>query len=485
MNFMSSPHSCMHEEPKYTERKPTDTFFANKAITLVGYSIRSVNSSAKAMQLQTLCIDVFADMDLRRSADRVIHVDLDLLRDENGNLEKSLADYLMATIETNKESIMKTNFLCVGSGFENNPELIKKLEMFPTYLGNSAESTKKVRQVEKLFTFLMQNKIRFPKTISFSIGSKHSNPFTIQYSIYDADKSKINEYFSSNSENELLTNFFHEVIEKDIQFPMVIKSEKSGGGLGVYLINSIERFLERFQNLQELKRSKFLIQKFIPGPSMSCSFISNGINGKIVSYSKQIIGEKRYGCQNDFAYCGNIMSAEISNPETPKNRHLTEQMSNIIDKLIKSSGIVGSNGIDFILMDNAEVCFIELNPRFQATIDLFEDMTGENLLQMHLKSIINKELPKNIDYSNKQVFLKAIYYSPLDFYILTDIQSLNFRDVPLIGSMNYKGAPLCSSVMVGTSEIEAFEKSLDDRDLITRVLQLQKRLDKDAQFLIR
>jgi predicted ATP-grasp superfamily ATP-dependent carboligase len=72
--------------------------------------------------------------------------------------------------------------------------------------------------------------------------------------------------------------------------------------------------------------------------------------------------------------------------------------------------------------------------------------------------------------------MKVIYYSPIDFHIMVDLQGLEFVDVPLIGSYLPEGVPVCSNIISGESYDKALSKALDDRDLMIRVLGLKSRI---------
>jgi len=54
-----------------------------------------------------------------------------------------------------------------------------------------------------------------------------------------------------------------------------------------------------------------------------------------------------------------------------------------------------------------------------------------------------------------------------------------------IGDKILKGQPLCSTIVVGNSKIEAFKEAICDRDLITQVLSLKNRLKENSLFLTR
>ena len=159
------------------------------------------------------------------------------------------------------------------------------------------------------------------------------------------------------------------------------------------------------------------------------------------------------------------MNEEISDPLHENNREITPELKKIARKLTELGDLKGSNGIDFVLQhqnNQNHLYFIELNPRFQGTIDLVLASTGENGVYNHIKCSKDRELPDNVCFPDDKTYLKIIYYSPLDFHIMVDLQGLEFRDVPLIGSFMHQRAPICSNIVIGTDISDAFAKALDD-----------------------
>lgn len=483
---MASCSGCKRKDPIGVEPKPTDPMFHGKSIAIAGYSVRAINLSAKTCGLKTHSIDCFADMDLRRLADEFIFINLDQYKNETGRLDKPTIEIVSEEMMQNEDKIKICDYFILGSMFENYPEILLNLEKYPNYVGSSAESVKKVRNSELLFNFLVSNHILFPKTIVLEINDSLT---PIRYIIYNSTNFEPNspEWTQMNGS---LSEFFDTIISQKLKLPIVLKSEKSGGGFGVNLVKSKQEFIDSIKYLESLGKGRIIIQEYINGVNMSCSFISNGTQGRIISFSKQIIGEKRFGSNNPFNYCGNIMNEQLSNPENNHFKLLKTQMKDIVNKLVKHSSLRGSNGIDFIVSgdlnsNDFKIYLIEVNARFQGTIDLFEALTGHNVVEMHLKSILKKELPEKIDYPDPDTYQKTIYYSPLEFHIMVDLQNFDFRDVPLIGNFISDGQPLCSTLTKGKTEEEAFEHALDDRDLIIQINRFHTRIDPKSPFLLR
>jgi hypothetical protein len=180
-------------------------------------------------------------------------------------------------------------------------------------------------------------------------------------------------------------------------FPLMVKPKTGSGGMK----NIIVRNDEELNLFRERKDShEFIAQEFVKGIPCSTSVISTGDEAVVVAVNEQLIGIQRL-TRLPFAYCGNITPFET------KYRKEMEEYSKQISIEFK---LRGSNGVDFMLTDKG-VKVIEVNPRFQGSIDTVELSTGTNVFDAHIKSFFG-ELPqlreplcfaaKNIIYADKK-----------------------------------------------------------------------------------
>jgi predicted ATP-grasp superfamily ATP-dependent carboligase len=477
---MNLPHSCKRDDWKGVPLIISDPSLSGKKLAIIAYSARAINYVAKCIGLETLVFDCFADMDLRRSANEFIHVNLEEFRNPEGNLENSAAFYLNEVVQSQLEKFQKLDYVLTGSSFENDISAWNNVSKLPHYKGNQPRLAMKARNPNELYPFLQTHQINFPKTIILEMSKK-----ALKFQFYSPEENLAEKSIQLSASNldQILT-----VIKRYLRYPFVLKSANSGGGLGIFLINNRQDFLESFKSLQNLRTPPYLIQEYIQGIPMSCSFIANGSKAKIHTFSRQLIGDSRFGCKGRFTYCGNIMNDAISNPLHENNAKISPVLEKIVQELTQFGNLRGSNGIDFHLIQHGRtysVYFIELNPRFQGTIDLVLASTGENIVQHHINSIDKQKLPDDVCFPENKTYLKSIYYSPLDFHIMVDLQGLEFRDVPLIGSFIHQNAPICSNIVIGNDLDDAYNKSFDDRDLMVRVLGLKSRIPDTEDILKR
>ncbi len=209
------------------------------------------------------------------------------------------------------------------------------------------------------------------------------------------DKLKIAEKFKSMDIPHPETASLNKA--SGLKFPLMIKPRFGSGGIRNVLIENEEE-LASFQERSD--SNEFIAQEFVDGIPCSASLIGTGDDAVVVALNEQIIGVP-WLTRMPFAYCGNI---------TPFFTTFNDYMITYAKQIALEYKLSGSNGIDFILTEKGPFV-LEVNPRFQGSLETVELSTGINIFDSHVKSFSGK-LPKpgqpqcfaakTIVYANKQ-----------------------------------------------------------------------------------
>jgi hypothetical protein len=166
--------------------------------------------------------------------------------------------------------------------------------------------------------------------------------------------------------------------------------------------------------------------------------LSNGDEARCLTVNEQLIGEKRLGAPRRFGYCGNVIPLD-----KPESEDIIAEYS---EALCERIGLVGSNGVDFALSDQPYL--MEVNPRFQGTIDCVEGLLGINLVKEHIRAC-GGELG---EYGRAKGYAaKLILYAKWDTKVPDLKKFRNVVDIPREGSIVEKGRPICSVLKFGSS----------------------------------
>ncbi len=281
------------------------------------------------------------------------------------------------------------------ANLENHPEILRRFAD-KKIIGNSPRTVRSVRNWAKLFPKLKQAGFSVPETIipgrscELSPGRRWLN-----------------------------------------------KPLLSGGGRGI-------EFLQR----DKPPGNSSLIQEYIDGKPCSASFAANGHECALVGIAEQLMGLSAFGAQG-FQYCGNI--APLRDAVDFDNKIL-EQVRRLAEFLTREYGLIGVNGIDFILKDD-RIWPIEVNPRYSASMELIEQAYNLAMFDIHMKSALEGILPdfelKSFINSGKY-YGKAILYAERDSVApdILDWMVRNIRDVPAPGEELRNGGPV-STILAG------------------------------------
>ena len=153
---------------------------------------------------------------------------------------------------------------------------------------------------------------------------------------------------------------------EELDFPVMVKPRRGAGGVGCRIA----------QSRSDLDWQEGLIaQEIVSGRPASVSVIGDGKDARALATNEQLIGESWTGAKG-FRYCGNITPLE----PLPKS-----DIASMAERIVARLGLLGSNGVDFLLTVEGPVV-VEVNCRFQGSLDTVECATGVNLFQAHLNS---------------------------------------------------------------------------------------------------
>jgi hypothetical protein len=115
----------------------------------------------------------------------------------------------------------------------------------------------------------------------------------------------------------------------------------------------------------------------------------------------------------------------------------------VAEKVISHFELVGSNGVDFVISEDTPFV-IEVNPRFQGTLECVERVLDINLVEAHINACIEDRIPPALEATC--YCTRLIIFAPFRC-VVPDLTNLEFvRDIPLPNIIVQEGEPLCSIV---------------------------------------
>ena len=197
-----------------------------------------------------------------------------------------------------------------------------------------------------------------------------------------------------------------------IEYPVIVKPVSGGGGIfnriarnKQELMSVLEDFFRLDQNRlgKDFVEELVVIQDFLEGTPSSVSLLSTKNEALSVAVNEQLIGIP-WLSRLPFAYCGNI---------TPFRNKQADEMEALAEEIVLDFKLLGSNGVDFLVTENGPIV-LEINPRFQGSLDTVEKAMNINLFEAHAGCFRDK-LPskpkancfaaRGIIYSDRELFI--------------------------------------------------------------------------------
>ena len=300
-------------------------------------------------------------------------------------------------------SAVPTDLVAYTSNFENYPTAVEKLARGRKLLGNLPTVLTRVRNPFELMRVLRRWGFATPNTRATLPSARHAPG------------------------------------------SWLLKPRRSGGGHGTRV----------WRRGQPVPRTHY-IQERIAGTPASIVFAADGRRAVTLGLTRQLVGDTGLGAHG-FRYCGSL----LGNPGAILRRadRLLETAELLAAALTAEFGLIGLNGIDFVLRDGVPYP-IEVNPRYSASMELIERAHGLSMFQTHVEACrgtLPSACPANIGVEGK-----AVVYARRDVTLGDTrrwVDHGSFADIPHPGERILRGHPICT-VFAKASEAQSCHRLL-------------------------
>ncbi len=225
-------------------------------------------------------------------------------------------------------------------------------------------------------------------------------------------------------------------------FPLLIKASAGGGGKGMRIVEKIEEFEEQMKLAVSEATSAFgdgsvFIERYVAGPRHIEIQILGDTHGNIVYlFERECSIQRRHQ---------KVIEEAPSSVLTPEIR---KAMGECAVNVGKACDYVGAGTVEFLLDENKNFYFLEMNTRLQVEHPVTEMITGMDLVKEQIKVARGEKL------SFKQEDLK-IHGHSLEVRVYAEDPSNNF--LPDIGKLATYRRPQGLGVRVD----DGFEEGMD------------------------
>jgi predicted ATP-grasp superfamily ATP-dependent carboligase len=229
----------------------------------------------------------------------------------------------------------------------------------------------------------------------------------------------------------------------DGEYPAMVKPRNGAGGWRNAIIRNdaeMAAWKELYEDVPHIR------QQIVEGLAASVCCLASGSEAMAVATNEQLLrgghGESAFG------FSGSV---------TPSSHPRTGDMVALAEHISAASGGIGTIGIDFVIGENGPVA-IEVNPRFQGTVDTVEMACGCSLFDLHVNAC-RGHLPKARPQA-RQVAVRKILFADRDITIHEDLSSLKefVSDIPWPGTFFEEEQAIVSVYGRGADRKEALAR---------------------------
>ncbi|MGN7205381.1 acetyl-CoA carboxylase biotin carboxylase subunit [Pedobacter sp. SAFR-022] len=165
----------------------------------------------------------------------------------------------------------------------------------------------------------------------------------------------------------------------EVGFPILIKAAAGGGGKGMRIVDKVEDFLEQMQLAVSEATSAFgdgavFIERYVSSPRHIEIQVLGDMHGNIVHlFERECSVQRRHQ---------KVIEEAPSSVLTPEIR---AKMGKCAVDVARAVNYVGAGTVEFILDENLDFFFLEMNTRLQVEHPVTEMITGLDLVKEQIK----------------------------------------------------------------------------------------------------
>ncbi len=383
-------------------------------LLVVGIDTVSIANSAKSAGYKICAVDYFGDVDLRRVCFEWRAIIEQKPRKSCGKINLKFKPEAFLKMAKSLYDKCETDAILLSSGLDDYFDVLHELDDLVPILGNPPKIIEKVRKKPEFFEELKRLRIARPET-------------AIVKNVNEAKAAAV-----------------------EIGYPVIVKPTRSFGGASVRKAQNPKEAEKSFLQASWISK-EVLVQKFIDGIHTSVSFLASETDVKVLTINEQLLGLHSLYQREPFGHCGNIVPLHLTDSISGRCMHIAQKISLYF-------GLKGSNGIDLVISKEGTPYVMEVNPRFQGTLECVERVLGINLVELHIDACLHGSMP-TIKEKRATFCTRLILYTPKRI-IAPDLTAFRkVRDIPVLEAIIEEGEPLCSIITEGKNRSSSFRKA--------------------------
>lgn len=202
-------------------------------------------------------------------------------------------------------------------------------------------------------------------------------------------------------------------IAKEIGYPIMLKASAGGGGIGMQIVRSDEELASAFES-----NSKRAEQFFGSGAMFMEKLLENARHIEV-----QVIADTHGNAVHLFERECSIQRRNQKVLEEAPSSYISEEtrkkMGEASVKAVKEIGYTNAGTIEYLVDENEQFYFLEMNTRIQVEHAITEEITGLDIVKLQLDVANGKELPisqKDVTIKGHSIEARIYAEDPVTFF---------------------------------------------------------------------
>jgi len=256
----------------------------------------------------------------------------------------------------------------------------------------------------------------------------------------------------------------------EVGFPILIKASAGGGGKGMRVVNSLEELPEQMERAISEAVSAFgdgavFIEKYVGSPRHIEIQVLADTHGNIVHlFERECSVQRRHQ---------KVVEEAPSAVLTPE---LRQTMGDAAVRVAKACNYVGAGTVEFLLDENKNFYFLEMNTRLQVEHPVSELISGVDLVEQQIKVARGEHLEFSQD------DLKITGHA-LEIRVYAEDSLDNF--MPSIGTLSTYKRPEGKGVRLDDGFDEGMEVPIHYDPMLSKLITYGKNREEAIQLMIK
>lgn len=258
-------------------------------------------------------------------------------------------------------------------------------------------------------------------------------------------------------------------IAKEIGFPILIKASAGGGGKGMRIVENEKEFEEQMKRAISEAENAFgdgsvFIEKFVTSPRhIEIQILADNYGNTVHLFERDCSIQRRHQ---------KVVEEAPSSVLTPK---LREQMGAAAVKVAKSCDYVGAGTVEFLLDENLNFYFLEMNTRLQVEHPVTELITGLDLVEQQIHIANGQKLAftqEDLNITGHAFELRVYAEDPLN----------NF--MPSVGKLEVYRPPSGKNIRVDDGFTEGMQVPIHYDPMLSKLIVYGKTRNEAMQLML-